>query len=137
MAIHNIFHISILKSYQNSRLSSQIKAQPPPSRIAVEDEDELDQIIDSQLYFNRLQYRANLKLKRYLAEYDKVSYPADNLSNAEYSDQPFHQWDLDKLGMSLDSTKLHPTCRTQADMRPIWPIQADYSRPSEIALDER
>jgi len=74
MAIHNTFHISLLEPYQDNRFPSQIKDPPPPIQIEEEDEYELDEIIDSRLHYNKLQYRANWK--GYSPEHDKVWYPA-------------------------------------------------------------
>jgi len=56
MAIHNTFHISLLEPYQDNRFPSQIKQPPPPIQIEGEDEYELDEIIDSRLHYNKLQY---------------------------------------------------------------------------------
>jgi len=89
MAIHNTFHISRLEAYQDNRIPSQIKDPPPPIQIEGEDEYELDEIIDSRLHYNKLQYRA--KWKGYSPEHDKVWYPAEKLNNAEHTVQRFHR----------------------------------------------
>jgi len=89
MAIHNTFHISLLEPYQDNRFPSQIKKPPPPIQIEGEDEYELDEIIDSRLHYNKLQYRA--KWKGYSPEHDKVWYPAENFNNAEHTVQRFHR----------------------------------------------
>jgi len=89
MTIHNTFHISRLEPYQDNRFPSQIKEPPPPIQIEGEDEYELDEIIDSRLHYNKLQYRA--KWKGYSPECDKVWYPAENFNNAEHTVQRFHQ----------------------------------------------
>jgi len=81
MAIHNTFHISLIEPYQDNRFPSQIKELPPPIQIEGEDEYELDEIIDSRLHYNKLQYRA--KWKGYSPEHDKVWYPGENFNNAE------------------------------------------------------
>jgi len=97
MAIHNTFYISLLEPYQDNRFPSQIKEPPPPIQIEGEDEYELDEIIDSQLHYNKLQYRA--KFKGYLPEHDKVWYPAENFNKTDYPVQPFHQPYPRKPGM--------------------------------------
>jgi len=89
MAIHNTFQISLLKPYQDNRFPSQIKEPPPPIQIKGEDEYELDEIMDSRLHYNKLQYRA--KWKRYLPEHDKVWYPAENFNNAGHTVQRLHR----------------------------------------------
>jgi len=85
MAIHNTFHISLLAPYQDNRFRSQMKEPPPPIQVEGEDEYELDEIIDSGLHYNQLQYRA--KWKGYSPEHDKVNYPAENLNHAEHAIQ--------------------------------------------------
>jgi len=87
MAIHNTFHISLLEPYQDNRFRSQIKEPPPPIQIEGEDQYELDEIIDSRLYYNKLEYRA--KSKGYSPEHDKVWYPGENLNHAEHTVQLF------------------------------------------------
>ena len=47
MRIHNTFHISLLEPYEDNKFPSQIQEPPPPIQIEGEDEDELDEIIDS------------------------------------------------------------------------------------------
>jgi len=89
MAIQNTFHISILEPDQDNRFPSQIKEPAPPIQIEGEEEYELDEIIDSRLHYNKLQYRA--KWKGYSPEHDKVGYPAENFNNAEHTVQRFHQ----------------------------------------------
>ena len=66
-----------------------MKEPPPPIQIEGEDEYERDKIIDSRLYYNKLQYRA--KWKGYSPERHKPWYPAENLNNAEYSVKQFDQ----------------------------------------------
>jgi len=89
MAIHNTFHISLLEPYHDNRFPSQIKEPPPPIQIEGEDKYELDEIIDSRLHYNKLQYRA--KWKGYSPEHDTVWYPAENFNNAEQTLQRFHR----------------------------------------------
>jgi len=89
MAVHNTFHISLLEPYQDNRFPLQIKEPPSSIQIEGEDEYELDEIIDSRLHYNKLQYRA--KWKGYSPEHDKVWYPAENFNNAEHTVQRFHR----------------------------------------------
>jgi len=89
MAIHNTFHICLLEPYQDNRLPSQIKEPPPGIQIQGEDEYELDDIIDSRLHYNKLQYRA--QWKGYSPAHDKVWYPAENFNHAEHRVQRFHR----------------------------------------------
>ena len=80
MRIHNTFHISLLEPYENNKFPSQIQQPPPPIQIEGKDEYELDEIIDSRLHYNKLQYRA--KWTGYPPEHDKVWYPASNFEHA-------------------------------------------------------
>jgi len=89
MAIYNTFHISLLEPDQDNRFPSQIKEPPPPIQREGEDIYELDEIIDSRLHYNKLQYRA--KWKGHSPEHDKVWYPAENFNNAEHAVQRFHR----------------------------------------------
>jgi len=89
IAIDNTFHISLIEPYEDNRFPSQIKEPPPPIVGEGKEEYELDEIIDSRLHYNELQYRA--KWKGYLPEHDKVWYPAENCNNAEHTVQRFHQ----------------------------------------------
>jgi len=98
MAIQNTFHISLLEPYQDNWFPSQIKEPPLPIQIEGEDKYELDEIIHSQLHYNKLQYRA--KWKGYSPEHDKVWYLAENLNNAEHTVQQFHQHYPGKPGVS-------------------------------------
>jgi len=61
MAIDKTFHIELLEPYQDNQFPSQIKEPPPPIQIEGEDEYELDEIIESRLYYTKLQYRAKWK----------------------------------------------------------------------------
>jgi len=88
MRIPNTFHISLLKLYNNNKLPSQKSKPPPPIVIEGEPEYELEEIVDSPLHYNKLQYRA--KWTGYSPEHDKTWYPADNFENADLAKQNFH-----------------------------------------------
>jgi len=118
-AIHNTFHISLLEAYQDNRFPSQIKEPPPPIQIEGEDEYERDEIIDSRLRYNKLQYRA--KWKGYLTEHDKVWYPAENFNNAEHTVQRFHQRYPRKPGVDTRHDQqivlsTSPSCQTRTTL---------------------
>jgi len=121
MAIHNTFHISLLEPYQDNRLPSQIKEPPPPIQIEGEEEYELDEIIDSRLHYNKLQYRA--KWKGYSPEHDKVWYPTENFNNAEHTVQRFHQRYPGKPGMDTrhdqpNVLRSSPSHQTRTTLKP-------------------
>jgi len=56
MAIHNTFQISLFEPYQDSRFPLKIKEPPPPMQIEGQDEYELNEIIDTRLQYNKVQY---------------------------------------------------------------------------------
>jgi len=89
LAIHNIFHISLLKPYQDNRFPSQIKELPPPIQIEGENKSQLNEIIDSRIQYNKLPYRA--RWKRYSREHYTVWNPGKNFNNVEQSVQRFPQ----------------------------------------------
>ena len=88
MRIHNTFHISLLEPYEDNKFPSQIQTPPPSIEIDREPEYELEEIIDSCLYRNKLQYRA--KWTGYSPEHDKTWYPAENFNNASLATEQFH-----------------------------------------------
>ena len=88
MKIHNTFHISLLEPYSDNKFPSQEHHPPPPIEIDGEPEYELEEIIDSRLYRNHLQYRA--KWTGYSPEHDKTWYPAENFNNATIAIGRFH-----------------------------------------------
>jgi len=94
MRIHNTFHISLLELYNDNELPSQKSKPPPPIVIEGEPEYALEEIVDSRLHYNKLQYRA--KWTGYSPEHDKTSYPADNLENADLAKRNFHSRYLNK-----------------------------------------
>jgi hypothetical protein len=78
-----------LEPYEDNPLPHQNKEPPPPIELEGEPEYELDEIIDSRLYHNKLQYRA--KWTGYTHEHDQEWYPAKNFENARQAIQEFHK----------------------------------------------
>ena len=56
MTIHNTFHISLLEPYEDNKFPSQIQTPSPPIEIDGEPEYPLEEIIDSRLHRDKLQY---------------------------------------------------------------------------------
>jgi len=100
MRIHTTFHISLLELYHNDQFSSQRTQPPPPIIVEGEPEYELEKIIDSQLHYGKLQYRA--KWTGYPPEHDKVWYPYADFENAGIAKQQFHQKYPRKLSLDQD-----------------------------------
>jgi len=87
--IYNTLHIALLEPYEDNKFPSQNKPPPLPIIREGEPEYELEDIIDSRLYYRNLKYRA--KWTGYSPEHDKVWYAAANFENAEHAKQQFHQ----------------------------------------------
>ena len=68
--IHNTFHISLRELYNDNKLPSQRSEAPPPILTEGEPEYEPEEIVDSRLHYNKLQYRA--KWTGYSPEHDKT-----------------------------------------------------------------
>ena len=88
MTIDNTFHISFLEPYEENKFPSQIQTPPPPIEIDGEPEYELEEIIDSRLHLDKLQYRA--KWTGYAPEHNHTWYPAENFENASIAIEHFH-----------------------------------------------
>ena len=88
MTIHNTFHISLREPYEDNKFPSQIQTPPPRIEIDGDPEYELEEIIDSRLHRNNLQYR--VKWTGYSPEHDKTWYPAENFENTSIAIQQFH-----------------------------------------------
>ena len=58
MTIHNTFHILLLELYEDNKFPSQFQTPLLAIEIDGEPEYELEEIIDSRLHRNNLQYRA-------------------------------------------------------------------------------
>ena len=76
MTIDNTFHISLLEPYEDNKFPSQIQTPPPLIEIDGEPEYELEEIIDSRLHRDKLQYCA--KWTGYSPEHHKTWYPSEN-----------------------------------------------------------
>ena len=70
MTIHNTFHISLLEPYKDNKFPLQIQTPPPSIEIDGETEYELEEIINSRLHQDKLQYHA--KWTGYSSEHDKA-----------------------------------------------------------------
>ena len=99
MTIHNTFHISLLESYKDKKFPSQIQIPPPPIEIDGEPEYELEEIIDSRLHRDKLQYYA--KWTGYSPEHDKTWYPTEYFENASIAIERFHSRYPRKPGLGI------------------------------------
>ena len=97
MAIHNTFHISLLEPCEDNKFPSQIQTPLPPIEIDGEPEYELEDIIDSRLNRDKIQYQ--VKWTSYSPEHDNAWYPTENVENATIAIKHFHSWCPRKLGL--------------------------------------
>ena len=87
--IHPVFHVSLLKKYnQSDKFVS--RQQPPPDPILVQDhqEYEVETILDKRKRYNRIEYL--VKWKGY-ANYDSTWEPIANLANAQHAVDDFEK----------------------------------------------
>jgi hypothetical protein len=56
MKIHPVFHISLLKPYKKSSISSRFQVPPPPIEIERQEEFEVLEILDSRIIRTKLEY---------------------------------------------------------------------------------
>jgi hypothetical protein len=59
--MHPIFHTSLLLPYKESTIPGRIIAPPPPVIIDGEKEDEIDEILDCKVKYNRIKYFVSWK----------------------------------------------------------------------------
>jgi hypothetical protein len=86
--IHPVFHISLLEPTSSSTpIPGQINTPPPPIEVEGEPEWEVEKILDSRIFRNRLQYR--VKWSGY-HDLDKTWYNSENFTNAKELIQDFH-----------------------------------------------
>jgi len=97
ITIHNTFHISLHELYNDNKLPSQRSDTPLPIIIEGEREYELEEILDSRLHYNKLQYRA--KWTRYSPEDDKTWYAGEIFENADLAKRNFHSRYPNKLNL--------------------------------------
>lgn len=87
MKIHSVFHSSLLRLVDENPMPNQIPEPPPPVIVENENEWEVEEILDSRLFYRRLQYR--VKWKGYPP--DDTWYNADGFDNASELVRLFHQ----------------------------------------------
>jgi hypothetical protein len=91
LKIHNVFHISLLVPYEEDSIDEfpgRRQPPPPPDNIEGNLEYEVEAIIASQWYRNRLQYL--VRWKGYTENEDTWE-PTENLDHAKDAIRRFHQ----------------------------------------------
>ena len=87
MKIHPVFHSNLLRLDPNDALPSQHTPPSPPIIVDGEEEWEVERILDSQLHYRKLQYKAQWKDH----PPDNTWYPASDFVNAPEITQAFHR----------------------------------------------
>lgn len=92
MKIHHTFHISKLTPRSVIGLEdidNRVLPQPPPIIVDSNEEYEVDQILDSRIFRNKLQYK--VKCKGYEDPSEDTWEAKENLKNATLLTNQFHQ----------------------------------------------
>jgi len=87
MKIHNVFHVSLLEKFKISNNPSRHTPPPPPVQLADTVEYEVEQILDSRVFRNKLQYL--IRWKGFSAAHDTWE-PAAHAQNAPKLRKAFH-----------------------------------------------
>jgi hypothetical protein len=108
---HPVFHISLLEPYHRSNNQGDLPADP----IIVEDEEhyEVEDVLDSHILFNRLEYL--IRWKGYTVA-DDTWEPIDNLSCRTLLSQ-FHNKYINKPGR-LEFQLKYPTNHDLVELSP-------------------
>ena len=89
MKIHNIFHISLLRSDSNDSVQRQISSKTSSIVMNDEDEWELNDILNARKFRNKIQFKT--KWRNHSS--DNTWYPTDNFNNAkEIVDEFYRQY---------------------------------------------
>ena len=56
LRVHKVFHVSLLEPHHISEIPGRHPCPPPAIRISTGEEYEVDQILDSRLFYRQLQY---------------------------------------------------------------------------------
>lgn len=86
MKIHDTFHTSLLRPDPDDPLEGQVQPPPPPVIIDDEDEYEVDDILNSKMHRQKLQYKVRWKGH----PPDNTWYPARNFEHSQEIVKDFH-----------------------------------------------
>ena len=87
MKIHPVFHVSLLESYHEDSDPTQKQSPPPPVLVQDQVEYKVEDILDSRIFQNKLQYLVHWK--GYTPQ-DATWEPKASLENSRDLIQKFH-----------------------------------------------
>jgi len=89
MRIHPVFHVSLLTPYQANIIPGRRQpTSPPPIIIHGEEEYEVERVLDSRIWYGKLQYYVDWKG---YGPHDRTWEPAEGLENAAERVAEFHR----------------------------------------------
>jgi hypothetical protein len=88
LPIHDVFHVDLLEPYHANAIPHRVAPPPPPIVIEGDQEFEVDEILDSRMHRNRLQYR--VRWSGYGPQSDSWQ-PATDLTNCVDALADFHR----------------------------------------------
>ena len=87
MRIHPVFHVSLLTPYHANTIPGRTQPPPPPIIVDGFEEFEVEEILDSRIHYNKLQYFVDWK--GYKSD-ERTWEPAECLNNAKDAINRFH-----------------------------------------------
>ena len=87
MKVHPVFHVSLLTPYQANTLPGRVQPPPPPIIVEGFEEFEVQEILDSRIHYNKLQYFVDWKN---YGPHERTWEPAKFLNHAKEAVARFH-----------------------------------------------
>ena len=106
MKIHPVFHVSLFEKHVASKIPSRTAPPPPPTIINNSLEYEVDKILDSRLYYGKLQYL--IQWKGFNTSENSWE-PLINLEHAKDSVHAFHAQNPSRPSLDPQHTCIHGT----------------------------
>jgi hypothetical protein len=86
MKIHDVFHATLLHAHTPNDIPGHIPPPPPITIVNSQEEQDVEEIVDSRTYHGALQYRV-----RWKGEPETTWEPADNVTNSQDLMDRFHE----------------------------------------------
>ncbi len=87
MKVHPVFHVSLLTPYHANTIPGRIQPPPPPIIVEGFQEFEVQEILDSRIHYNKLQYFVDWKGYK---PHERTWEPAEFLTHAKNAVARFH-----------------------------------------------